>query len=411
MAMRYIDLHTKLKTLVNYDDNEIVIDEHTVVQNFNFDSKYRAMLPGGKSNQDTYEYYSTDPDYVPDPIQVLLDKSDAEISENIHFRYHIFRPKGEGKLKSVIFLFHGFNEKHWDKYLTWAKRLVDDTGKAVVMFPIAFHMNRAPHSWSDARTMYTICQQRKNRYPDVISSTLSNVAISTRLHNRPQRFIWSGLQTYYDMIDFVEAIKADLHPVIDKEATFDFFSYSIGSLLAEILVMTNKNGYFSDSKFCMFCGGAVFNRLSPVSKFILDSEANVSLYSYIVEHIESHMRHNPMLGEYLGESHPEGVNFRSMLNYKAFTEFREDTFRSMKDRVLAITLMKDAVIPAYEIVNTLKGIRRDIPIPVEILDFSYPYKHEDPFPILKPVADEVDDAFNKTFNRICEFLGSAGKER
>lgn len=402
--MKYFDLYQELKKLVNYESDEIDIDEQTVVQNFNFDSKYRSMLPGGKSNHDTYEYFSGDPDYEPDAIQDLLNKYDADISENIHFRYHIFRPKGTGKQKKIILLFHGFNEKYWDKYLTWAKRLVDTTGKTVVLFPIAFHMNRAPHIWSDSRKMYAICQQRKKRHPEVINSSLSNVAISTRLHNKPQRFIWSGLQTYYDVIDFVEDIKADRHPVIDKDATIDFFSYSIGSLLAEILTMTNKNGYFSDSKFCMFCGGAVFNRLSPVSKFILDSEANVSLYSYVVEHLDSHMRHDTMLGEYLNASHPEGINFRSMLNYKTQTTAREAIFRKMKDRILAISLAQDSIIPAYEIVNTLNGTMRDIPIPVEILDFPYPYKHEDPFPALSSVADEVNTAFNMTFNRICEFL-------
>lgn len=402
--MKYIDLHAKLKKLVNYESDEIEIDENTIVQNFNFDSKYRAMLPGGKLNPDSYEYIPTEPDSEPDILQALINKSDADISENIHFRYHIFRPKSEEKVKQAIFLFHGFNEKHWDKYLTWAKRLVDVTGKAVVLFPIVFHMNRAPHSWSDARKMYAICQQRKERHPDVIHSTLSNAAISARLHNKPQRFIWSGLQTYNDTIDLVEMIKADLHPAIDKDASLDFFAYSVGSLLAEILIMTNKDGYFSDSKLCMFCGGAVFNRLSPVSKFILDSEANVSLYSYVVEHLESHMRHNPILGESLGESHPEGVNFRSMLNYKTQTERRESIFQSMHERVLAITLVKDTIIPAYEIVNTLNGTRRDIPVPVEILDYPYPYKHEDPFPALSSIADEVDVAFNRTFGRICDFL-------
>lgn len=402
--MKYVELHTKLKKLVDYDPDEIEIDEHTIVRNFNFDSKYRSLLSGGMLNPDPPESVTGNPDHEPDIIRSLLNKSDAEISENIHFRYHLFLPKRKEKAEKVILLFHGFNEKHWDKYLTWAKQLTDTTGKAVLLFPIAFHMNRAPHSWSDTRKMFNICQQRKERHPDIIHSTLSNVAISTRLHNKPQRFIWSGLQTYYDVIDLVETIKAGEHPVIATDATFDIFSYSIGCLLGEIVMMTNKNGYFSSSKFCIFCGGAVFNRLSPVSKFILDSEANVSLYSYVVEHMESHMRHNPLLKEYLGISHPEGINLRSMLNYKALTEYRENLFRSMHPRILAICLVKDSVIPAYEVINTLNGIRRDIPIPVEIMDFPYPYKHEDPFPASTAIAEEVDIAFRKTFDRISRFL-------
>ncbi|WP_321479682.1 DUF6051 family protein [uncultured Bacteroides sp.] len=403
--MKYFELHNYLKKAINYDDREIIIDDKVIVQNYNFESAYRFLLPGGTGNQDPYEYCTaSDPDYEPDIIQAMLNKSDAEIMENIKFRYHIFRPKGDEKCKQVILLFHGFNEKYWAKYLTWAKKLVDETGKAVVLFPIAFHMNRAPVSWSESRQMFNISQQRKERHPDVLCSTLSNVAISTRLHNKPQRFIWSGLQTYYDVIDFVENIKADLHPAIDKDATIDFFSYSIGSFLAEILMMTNKNGYFSDSKLCMFCGGAVFNRLSPVSKFILDSEANVSLYSYVVEHLESHMRRDELLRHYLGEAHPEGINFRSMLNYKCLTEYREAIFRAMSHRILAVTLAKDTVVPAYEIINTLQGVRRDIPIEVDIHDFPYPYKHEDPFPALTSIADSVDQQFNSIMNRMCDFL-------
>lgn len=403
--MEYIDLHNYLKKIVNYENKEIVIDEKIIVQNYNFESAYRFLLPGGTGNQDSYEYCTAaDPDYEPDIIQSMINKCDAEIMENIKFRYHLFRPKGDNKVNHVILLFHGFNEKYWAKYLTWAKTLVEETGKAVLLFPIAFHMNRAPLSWSDSRQMFAISQQRKERHPDVLCSTLSNVAISTRLHNKPQRFIWSGLQTYYDVIDLVEQIKAGLHPAIEKDASIDFFSYSIGSFLAEILMMTNKDGYFSESKLCMFCGGAVFNRLSPVSKFILDSEANVSLYSYVVEHLESHMRRDELLHHYLSDAHPEGVNFRKMLNYKCLTEPREAVFNQMSKQILAITLAKDTVVPAYEVINTLQGVKRNIPIKVDILDFPYPYKHEDPFPALDTIADSVDEHFHRTFNRICEFL-------
>lgn len=403
--MKYIELHTKLKEIINYEDDEIQIDDHVILRNFNFDSEFRNILPGGLLNKDNYEYCSSeDPDYEPDIIQDMLNMSDADIPENIHFRYHLFRPSGKEKVKEVILLFHGFNEKHWAKYAAWAKTLTDKTGKAVLLFPIAFHMNRAPLSWSDAHQMYSISQQRKKRHPEVICSTLSNVAISTRLHNKPQRFIWSGLQTYYDVITLVKSIKANQHSDIAPDASIDFFSYSIGSFLAQILIMTNSNGYFSKTKLCMFCGGAVFNRLSPVSKFILDSEANVSLYSFVVEHLESHMKRDEMLRHYLNDSHPEGVNFRSMLNYKTFTDFREKRFREMQDRIYAVALEKDTVIPAYEVINTLQGIRRDIPIKVEILDFPYPYKHEDPFPALTSIADVVDEEFTNAFEKMCNFL-------
>ena len=212
------------------------------------------------------------------------------------------------------------------------------------------------------------------------------------------------MQNYYDVIDLVTEIKDDKHPYIDKNAGFDIFSYSIGSFLSEILMMTNKDAYFSNSRFISFCGGAVFNRLSPVSKFILDSEANVSLYSYVVEHLESHMKRDEVLRHYLSEIHPEGVNFRSMLNYKTLTRYREQKFREMSERIYAITLSEDTVVPAYEVINTLQGTNRDIPIRVDTLEFPYKYTHEDPFPALENIKEEVTRQFVKTFDLVCDFL-------
>jgi hypothetical protein len=268
-------------------------------------------------------------------------------------------------------------------------------------------MNRAPHLWSDPRKMFELSRLRKKDFPDIIDSSLSNVAISIRLHACPQRFLWSGLQTYYDVIQFVEECKAGINPLIEKNFTLDFFSYSVGSLLAEILKLTSYNHYFDNSKLVMFCGGAVFNRLSPVSKFIVDSEANAAMYKYLVEHLSVHMEKNPRMEHLLGESHPEGLVFRSMLNYSVMLNQRENQFRAIADQVLAITLEKDTVIPSYEIINTLQGAKRDIPIDVQVLDFPYEYRHEDPFPVAESISEMVDNSFNMVFKKVTDFLGTS----
>ncbi|GHV43921.1 hypothetical protein FACS1894180_4450 [Bacteroidia bacterium] len=403
--MNYLATYNHFKSVANYEDNIIEIDENIVMKNFDFESQYRCILPGGLGNSDDYEYLpSVNMEYEPDVIQQMLDKKDADIMENINFRYHIIAPRTVERAKEIILMFHGFNEKNWTKYYPWAKYLVEKTGKTVVLFPMAFHMNRAPSAWSDARKMFDICSRRKERHRDVLCSSLSNVAISTRLHNKPQRFIWSGLQSYYDVIDFLETVKAGNHSAISSEASVDIVAYSIGSFLAEVLIMTNQNGFFSNSKFASFCGGAVFNRLSPVSKFILDSEANVSLYSYLVEHLESHLKRDEVLRHYLSDIHPEGVNFRTMLDYKVLTKQREEIFRQMSDRIYAIGLIEDKVVPAYEIINTLQGVRRDIPVRIDIFDFPYKYQHEDPFPAFDKIQNAVDEQFEKIFDLIVDFL-------
>ncbi|WP_101690895.1 DUF6051 family protein [Dysgonomonas massiliensis] len=402
--MKYIDLHKYLKSKINFNEDVIEIDDNIELRNFDFRSEYKLLPGSALNNDDSYEYPLAESGEIEaDIIQELIHKTDAEIEENINFRYHIVLPKGEEKTNKIILMFHGFNEKYWDKYYPWAYYLAKHTGKAVVMFPIAFHMNRAPAMWSDVRKMYSVSQKRKERYPEVLCSSLSNVAISSRLNVKPQRYIWSGFQTYYDVMNLVKKIKSGNHPLIEASASIDFMSYSIGTFLGEILMITNENNYFSESKYATFCGGAVFNRLSPVSKFILDSEANVALYSFLVEHLESHMKRDELLRKYLDET-TVGRNFASMLNSNTRTEEREALFSKMSDQFYGILLRHDKIIPFYEVMNTMQGVCRDIPIDIDVLDFPYPYIHEDPFPSLTKIADEVDQQFRKTFNMIVEFL-------
>jgi YHS domain-containing protein len=291
--MNYCDLYNHLKQIYNYNDPIIEVDNHIEIRNFEFKSENYKMLTG----EDHYfcsEHHLSFQDEKNNWVQTLLsrpttDVADSKVTENRQFRYSVFTPKGAVKTDQVIMMFHGLNEKYWHKYLTWAYRLSLLTGKAVVLFPIAFHMNRAPHDWSDSRKMYALSEKRKQLFPDIIDSTLTNVAISSRLQIRPQRYLWSGLQTYHDVIDFLSSIRNGNHPFITNNATFDIFAYSIGSFLSQILMMANSNKLFETSRLFIFCGGATFNRYSPVTKFILDSEANVELYSYAIEHLDSHL--------------------------------------------------------------------------------------------------------------------------
>jgi len=101
---------------------------------------------------------------------------------------------------------------------------------------------------------------------------------------------------------------------------------------------------------------------------------------------------------------PDDNNFRRMLNYKTLTTCREEIFRKMSHQFYAIALAKDEVVPAYEVINTLQGSCRDIPINIEILDYPYKYIHEDPFPALIKIADEVDKQFRITFDKFIDFL-------
>lgn len=406
--MKYAQLYKNLKELTCYDKTSVSLDSTSTLVNCNFESLNYKILPGELQYLcPQHQALTSDPFNYENKMGIInevLDIHDSEVEENKKFRYHIYKPASSKKSSEIILMLHGFNEKNWDKYLPWAKRLLEQTGKTVVLFPIAFHMNRAPQSWSDRRLMFQVSEMRKKAFPDILNSSLSNVAISTRLQSKPQRLFWSGLQTFYDVIQLIDEIRGGHHPEIETNATVDIFAYSIGSLFSEILLMNNPKGYFTNTRLCMFCGGAVFNRMSPVSKFILDSEANVSLYSYVIEHLESHLKNDPRLCHYLSCEHPEGLDFMSMINYGTNRSMREAKFRSMADRLMAITLEKDTVVPSYEVLNTLMGASRDIPIPVHNFDFPYEYKHEDPFPILPAIEDKVDESFRKVFDLASVFL-------
>jgi len=398
--MNYSKTYNQLKNLINCTDDIIKVPELIDVHNFEFVSKNAHVLPKNSAKNQCTGYDIKGETGI---TYKMLDLQDRDVKENSTFVYHVFSPTGAKKADEIVLMFHGFNEKYWHKYFPWAAHIVKATGKTVVLFPIAFHMNRAPQEWSDARHMYEVSNRRKMLFPDIVHSTLSNAAISTRLHTNPKRYIWSGLQTYYDVVQFIDEYKSGAHPFISSDAKVDVFAYSIGAFLAEVLFITNHNNYFEQSKLVMFCGGPVFNRLSPVSKFILDSQANVSLYSCFIEHLDSHLKKDEKLRRYLCDR-PEGIGFRSMLNYGQMSDFREERLRAMNERLFAITLKQDTVIPPYEVANTLQGRYRDIPVRVDMYDFPYSYKHEDPFPILEKNSDEVDVEFKRIFDSIGEFL-------
>jgi len=397
--MKYIDVYKLLKNGVNYSDPLLSFPD-VEVRNFSFTSNNGHFLP---NDSDCNTFVGYDLRNETGIIHKVLDIQDTDVKENISFKYHVFSPTGTKKARKIVLMFHGFNEKYWHKYLPWAKYIADTTGKTVVLFPIAFHMNRAPQEWSDFRQMYEVSNRRKELFPDIIHSTMANAAISTRMHTKPQRFLWSGIQTYFDVIQLIDEFKLGQHSFVAPDAEIDIFSYSIGAFLGEILLMTNHKNYFDRSKLVMFCGGAVFNRLSSVSKSILDSEANMALYSYFIEHLDSHLKKDEKLRHYLCER-PEGISFRSMLNYSVMSDFREERLRAMADRLFAVALKQDAVAPPYEIANTLQGKYRDIPVRIDICDLPYSYKHEEPFPALEKISDEVDIGFKQVFDPVGKFL-------
>ena len=206
-------------------------------------------------------------------------------------------------------------------------------------------------------------------------------------------------------MQFIENTRQGLYPMLSTTTRFHLFAYSIGGLLAQTLLMTNPGGHFEASKLCLFCSGAAFSRMTPINKAIMDSETEQALYRYIIRYLDQHLAQDLWLRHFLQEPelHPEGYNFLSLLNYNKMCDAREAAFRSLAGRIYAIALENDSVIPYYEVTSTLQGRKRDIPIRVDTDHYTYPYKHEEPFPARENLAPQVNEAFETTFAKFAAF--------
>ncbi|MFZ2339854.1 MAG: DUF6051 family protein [Bacteroidales bacterium] len=322
---------------------------------------------------------------------------DWSIKENIEFSYPVFVPASEGN--KVILLLHGLNERSWDKYLAWAYYLAAETGSYVILFPISFHISRAPVSWKDPRTMIRLIRERIPVMGEIRNSSFANHALSRRLADDPRRLVRSGYQTAGDIVRLVSQIRDGSHPVVPATGKINIFSYSIGAFLSEILLMSDPRGLFSDTKLFMFCGGSVFGRMNPESKHIMDKLAFESTSRYYRDTFEEEIGGK---GSILGRivSGPAGMAFRSMLDPVRFRLQREKSLAAIRDRMFVIALSGDRVVPPAGIIETL-GDRSH----VEVLDFPFDYTHEKPFPIFdNKTAGEVDAGFEKVFIPACRFL-------
>ena len=200
------------------------------------------------------------------PTSEFCSIPDNNIQENKNFSYTIFTPKGARKTNQAILLLHGLNERNWDKYLTWAEYLSLATGKAVILFPIAFHMNRTPCNWYNPRALMSWVARRKQEVKHLDNSTFVNVALSYRLSDTPLRFYISGKESMFNLWQLFREIKTGQHPLFEKDSSINIFAYSIGAFLSQILMLANPEHLLDDSKLFLFCGGSIFSQMECSSR-------------------------------------------------------------------------------------------------------------------------------------------------
>jgi len=348
----------------------------------------------------TFEFESgtVSPFYTEADTNFLMDQ---DIPENKQFNYYVFVPRGQPKSDAYILLLHGLNERSWDKYLIWAEYLAIRTGKPVVLFPIAFHINRSPSFWGDPRSMKMVMDKRKSQTGDFRSLTFANAALSERLSEEPARFYCAGRQTINDIARLSGLIMDGEHPMFNKGAKADIFGYSIGSFLSEILLMANPKGLFTNSKLFVFCGGSIFSHMFGESRIIMDKTAYEKLFHFYCHEWYAILKRAQESGKML----QDGIlsAFNAMINPSMYREIRESFFTSIQHRISGISLQKDKVMP-WSGVEACMGSKLAGQC-FELLDFPYEYTHEFPFPSNGRIDDlSLNDSFFKVFQKAAAFL-------
>jgi len=389
--MEFTSKFNELKALFSLSrDINCIGNSNIEVRNFSFSSSSSLAFPF----EDVNDSYS---------IEQKLVLADEQVPENKSFSYPVFTPKRDCKSNKAIILLHGLNEKSWQKYLPWAYYLAEKTNRPVILFPISFHMNRCPESWANPRAMMPLLSQRKS-FCNLTNLTFANVALSERLTEDPLRFFRSGRQSAEDIIELLQTIKLGKHPLIEPNAQVDFFAYSIGAFLSQILFIANPKNLLGNSRLFLFCGGALFSQMRGVSKLIMDSMAYRCLREYYLDYFVKELKTSSPLSAYIKNS-PLGNAFRAMLAPESLRLFRNSMFQRLNHRIKIIALMKDQVIPARFVQSTFSGIKGELNSLVEVLDFPYDYSHEVPFPIFNNSNHiQVDQSFERVFGSAVDFL-------
>ena len=395
--MSYFDDYARLSaafsTLTSGSSDSVLAGESIEITRFPFSSVQTADLFASEESL---------PGVFGPNSAHLLATGDLAVQENLHFDYFVVRAPSTRRSSGALFLLHGLNEKSWEKYLPWAKLLALMTGKAVILFPIAFHMNRAPAEWSDPRAMMRVAAERRAAYPGEASISFVNAALSSRLQFGPQRLFSSGLQTYGDVVGLVDQIRSGTHPLFGRAPTVDFFGYSIGAFLTEILLMQNPSNLFGSSHAVLFCGGTTLGSMSPVSRYIMDGEASREVAGYYERQLKDEDARSGFLAKVVYRMQSLGTLFLSMLFNDKLKGYRDARLASVGNRLQAIALRQDRVMPAPRVTETLEIARTSAR--VTLLDFPFPYAHEQPFPLLDRFRKEIDEAFDLVFRRAAQTL-------
>ncbi len=380
--MEYFECYQKLKDIFNLSDDVIHIPESDmIIRNFDFISE------GIKEEL-----------WPPEAIEKNL------ITENFKFRYPVLIPHPESLHRKAIFYLHGLNERNWLKHLPGAMLLAEKTGNPVILFPLSYHINRGLPEWTDTRRMAEPLEMRRQTYAQLQLASVINLSLSERLTESPLRFFTSGYQSARDLLKLKKQIYEGSHPLFEKGTGTDIFAYSISCMMMQVLMLSDPEDFLPDTKIAFFAGGSLFSHMNGVSKYIMDNVAFAGIWKYYRE-ILSKAGNSVDLKSWF-EKNRFGRAFTWMLGYGRYDNEREKSFQSYHSNLFILALKNDSVIPLIGIRQAF-GRKFSRSGRIRVVDFPYPYIHENPFPVLNRKIDhEVDQAFRSVFVPVAEFFNN-----
>ncbi len=381
--MEYFEWYQKLKEVFNLSAPVIHIPEsNMIIRNFDFISE--------GMNEDLW------------PTEHIENKV---IIENFKFRYPVLIPNSQSIHRKAIFYLHGLNERNWLKHLPGAMLLAEKTGNPVILFPLSYHINRGLPEWTDIRSMAGPLEIRRRTYAQLKEASVINLTLSERLTEKPIRFFTSGYQSARDLLKLKRQIHEGLHPIFERGTETDIFAYSISCMMMQVLMLSDPDDFLPDTKIAFFAGGSLFSNMNGVSKFIMDNVAFADIWQYYREVFTKAV--NSMDLKSWVEKNRFAKAFTWMLGYDRYDNERVKSFQSFHSNLLIIALKNDTVIPLNGIQKAF-GAKFSHSGRMRILDFPYPYMHENPFPVLSRKIDhEVDKAFRSVFLPVAEFFNNS----
>jgi pimeloyl-ACP methyl ester carboxylesterase len=311
-----------------------------------------------------------------------LPAEDRGQDANQAFDFPVFVPARGSAAPRALVVLHGLNETYYQKLVPWAYAYTVHAGAPSLIFPMAYYLNRRPPALYVDNNVFIRDYKRRRTLPGNAYSSPFNSTRSGRLDARPERLFGEMLQSYRDLRRIAAAARAGTLAPLPAGTRLDFLGYSLGGYLSLMLLASDPDGLFAESRVLLFASGGPVDAargrpVDPRSILILDTLASLRAVTFVRAVIET-LHDAPDLAAALArarERHGDDApriaalletlgadDFQAMrAGVGAFAAGRRDLattalLQSVAKRVTAIGSAEDTVIPLSGIEENLAGV-------------------------------------------------------